>query len=282
METPSFISIIIPCYNHGEFIEKAVYSALEQTYPNKEIIIIDDGSNTQTKKVLQKMKPKIDLLITQKNQGVVIARNEGVRMAKGNYILTLDADDYFEPGFLEKAVKILDANKKVGIVTCWSSVENSSCEQTRISKPTGANAFEGLFHNNASASILFRKRCWEEVDGYDNNLSMGYEDWEFGIAIGKKGWEIHVIPEILFHYRNLPDSRNKKARKYYPEIRRYVYKKHKDLLVQNLDQTIENFLKEIEFKNKDLEGLKNSHSYKIGKTVFKTWHKLMSFFPGKS
>lgn len=273
-------SIVIPCYNHAAYIEDAVNSAVSQTYFNKEIIVIDDGSNDETKKVLKRLEPKIDILITQENQGVVAARNNAIQKASGEYILTLDADDYFENSFLEKAVKILDNQAGTGMVTCWASILNEKGEQTRVSKPTGTDAFAGLFRNNASASLLFRKRSWEEVNGYDKKMNKGFEDWEFTIAVGKKGWSIFVIPEILFNYRNIPNSRNKMARTNYPKLRAYVYKKHKDLLTKNIETTIDLFLEEIESKNIQIKQLRTSRSYRIWKT-FKQIHTKFNNILGK-
>lgn len=275
------VSIIIPCYNDGEFIEKAIISASDQTYGNKELIVIDDGSDKRTKEILNSLALKIDKLITQDNQGVIVSRNNAIKLAKGQYILTLDADDYFEPAFLEKAVKILESNQNVGMVTCWFSVINEKGEQTRISKPTGASAFKTLFKNNAPASLLYRKQCWEEVKGYDENLKKGYEDWEFNIAVGKKGWKVHVIPEILFIYRNRKASRNKQARNFYTEIRKYTYKKHKELLVKNIDQSIELFINESASKQKRIKELRNSRSYLTGELFTKPLRKLRSLFFNK-
>ncbi|MDR5589705.1 glycosyltransferase family A protein [Christiangramia sp. SM2212] len=272
------VSVVIPCYNHEKYVLGAIESAIYQTYKDKEIIVVDDGSNNDTKKVLAKLSDQINILITQENQGVVIARNNGIEKASGEYILTLDADDYFEPGFLKKAVGILDNNSDVGMVTCWTSIEDSSGKLTRVSKPTGANAISGLFKNNGTASMLFRKICWEEVGGYDRELAKGFEDWEFGIAIGKQGWKMKVIPEILLHYRNLPNSRNKNARSHYSEIRKYVYKKHKDLLATDIDFTLEQLLLEIKSKDDEIKRLKSSRLYKIEKILNRINRKFKFIF----
>ena len=101
------ISIIIPCYNDAKYIEQSVNSALNQTYSNKEVIVVDDGSNVETKQILKKLEPKLIKLITQENKGQSTARNVGINAAKGEYILTLDSDDYFEPTFLEKLFPVL-------------------------------------------------------------------------------------------------------------------------------------------------------------------------------
>lgn len=267
------VSVIIPCYNDFLYIEQAVRSAIDQTYPFKEIIVIDDGSDKQTKEVLKKLEHNIDTLITQENLGVIEARNRAINLSKGKYILTLDSDDYFEPSFLLKAVKILENNENVGMVTCWINIRDEKGNKLRIDKPTGGNAFSAMFFNNAPASLLFRKRCWQMVNGYDENLKNGYEDWEFNIAVGKLGWEVHVIPVPLFNYTKRIKSRSKVARNYYNEIRNYTFQKHHDLLSNNINQTIYYLLSEIEKKNRLIHNLRNSRSYKLWKVFVKPFRK---------
>ena len=96
MDKTKLVSIIIPCYNDWQFVEQAVDSVLKQTYSNIEIIVVDDGSDSETKTVLKRIEPKITKLIAQENQGQSVARNVGIQESKGQYILTLDSDDFFE------------------------------------------------------------------------------------------------------------------------------------------------------------------------------------------
>ncbi len=117
----SKVSVVIPCYNHGEYLDQAVESVLEQTFQDFEIIIVDDGSTDQSTIDLLKgyNKPKTYVIRTD-NQGLASARNNGIKEAKGKYILPLDADDKIGKEYLEKAVKILDENDDIGIVYCES------------------------------------------------------------------------------------------------------------------------------------------------------------------
>lgn len=268
------VSIIIPCYNDVQYISRAVKSALGQTYSNTEIIVIDDGSDEETKRILKKIEPSIDKLITQENTGVVMARNRAIHDAKGEYILTLDSDDFFEPSFLEKGVAILDQKEKVGMVTCWVAIRDDQWEKIKVAKPSGSDASRGIFYNSATGSILFRKLCWVEVDGYDENLWMGNEDWEFNIAITKNGWRIEVIPEVLFNYQQKKKSRNSTAKGYQKQIREYTFKKHQDLLVQNIENSIDYFLEEIDLRERQIAKLKNSKDYEVGKSFLAPFRKI--------
>ena len=257
------VSIIIPCYNDVRYIRDAVDSASAQTYSSKEIIVVDDGSNKETKAVLKEIGSKIDQLITQENQGVVVARNNAIKFARGKYILTLDSDDFFDEDFLEKAVLILNENPKVGMVTCHARIieENG---KIHIQIPNGENYNKAIFRNNVYASLLFRKNCWEEVNGYDLNMSKGFEDWEFNISVSKAGWGIHVINEPLFNYRLKKQSRNTEAKKHQKELRRYVFNKHRDIAINNFDETINFFLNEIEDLKEINREYENCYSYKLG------------------
>ena len=99
------VSIIITCYNDVQYVEQAIDSAINQEYTNKEIIVVDDGSNDETTALLKSIEYKISNLILQENLGQSVARNNGIRVSTGEYILILDSDDYFESTFCDKALE---------------------------------------------------------------------------------------------------------------------------------------------------------------------------------
>ena len=113
------VSVIIPCYNLGEYIDEAVESVINQTYQDLEIIIVNDGSTDELTNHLLSgyTRPKTRVLITP-HQGVAAARNTGIKESQGEYILPLDADDKIGIGYVDEAVKILDSDSSVGIVYC--------------------------------------------------------------------------------------------------------------------------------------------------------------------
>jgi glycosyltransferase involved in cell wall biosynthesis len=116
----SMLSVVIPCYNDHLYVEQAVDSALAQTWPYKEIIIVDDGSFDRTKKVLSELESDNIKIFTQKNRGVSAARNMGIQKASGKFILVLDSDDYFELNFIEKAIPIIKESSDIKIITCYA------------------------------------------------------------------------------------------------------------------------------------------------------------------
>ena len=113
------VSVVIPCYNQGAFIDDAVNSVLAQTFSDFEIIIVNDGSTDATTNALLERysRPKTTVIHTE-NQGVCAARNTAIKAAAGKYILPLDADDKIEPTYLEKAVNVFDNHPETGVVWC--------------------------------------------------------------------------------------------------------------------------------------------------------------------
>jgi len=276
MYSNTLISIIIPCYDDAKYIEQSVYSALNQTYPNKEIIVVDDGSNIETKVILKKLEPNIAKLITQENQGQSTARNVGIKEAKGDYILVLDSDDYFDATFSEKAIAVFLENMEIKIVTCYANrihIEN----ETDVFKPQGGKIKDFLLYNCAMGSAMFRKFDWEEIKGYDQKMRQGFEDWEFYIRLLKKRGIAYVIPEPLFNYRLRNNSTTSKANIIKYELLKYIYCKHKDLYLTNYELFTTHLLSRIE--REEAERIKNSRrlEFVIGKTILKPFRWLKSF-----
>jgi glycosyltransferase involved in cell wall biosynthesis len=112
---PPKLSVIIASYNHQDYIAETLRSLEQQTYQDFEIIIVDDGSTDKTVEVAKNAQSRAQIY-TQKNQGVVAARNRGVSMAKGKYICFVDSDDVVLPERFEKQVAILDSNNELGLV----------------------------------------------------------------------------------------------------------------------------------------------------------------------
>lgn len=267
----NLVSIIIPCYNEDKYIEYAISSASKQTYSLKELIVVDDGSNKKTKDILDNLKGNIDVLITQENQGVVRARNNAIEIAKGEFILTLDADDYFELDFLDKAVNILNKFPEVGLVTCTTKIiDDKNRHTTQTPSGNGLLSDKKVIHyNNAFASALYRKKCWDDVNGYDENMNLGFEDWEFNISIAAKGWKVHVIKEQLFNYRNRRGSRNKTIGiENNINLVKYIYKKHRKLYIDNYDDTIDLLLEKLKQAR-----LSNVKKKKSGSSLIKLFKK---------
>lgn len=265
------VSIIIPCYNDVEYIEKSISSALTQDYQNIEVIVIDDGSNYRTKLKLKELESKISKLIIQENQGASVARNSGISKAKGKFILTLDSDDFFEESFCRKAVKIFNENANVKIVSCYANRFRG--ESNDIIRHENATIKEFLKYNNALGNAMFYKEDWETVGGYDEKMIYGYEDWEFFIRLLRSGGYSYIIPEVLFNYRLKEVSNSTIANNKKYELLKYIYLKHSDLYTENFEILIDHLLKRLEIAENSERKILNKLEYKIGYkiiTPFKT------------
>src|SRR5262249_15567431 len=120
-ESP-LVSVVIPSYNYGHFVTEAVDSALTQTYPNVEVIVVDDGSKDDTPQRLQRYCGRINY-IRQENRGLSAARIPGTAAAKGDFIALLDADDAFHPRKLELQMPFLTADRALALVATEAFVD---------------------------------------------------------------------------------------------------------------------------------------------------------------
>ena len=117
------VSVIMPCYNDGAFIEESVASVRGQTYSNTELIIIDDGSDdAHTLKILEQFKRDGVTVLHTDHLRPAGARNAGIRAATGKYILPLDSDDTIEPAYIEQAVAVMEKDETVGVVYCHADL----------------------------------------------------------------------------------------------------------------------------------------------------------------
>lgn len=237
MENIPFISVIIPCYNDGKYLIETVDKVKQQTFQNFEIIIVNDGStDLETLKILDQIPSRGVTVLHKANGRMSSARNYGVKHAKGTIIAALDADDYFHPSFFQKALDVLKGNENIAVVSSYIQMFG---EFKKVSKPRGGDAYNFLFSSQCPACAMVRKSCWDEVGGYDEEMKNGYEDWEFYIRITKKGWTIHIIPEILFYYRQTRKSTHKNfTLPNRSQLVNYLVDKHKDWYIEKLKELI--------------------------------------------
>ncbi len=198
-KTAPTVSVVIPCYNHGEFLSDAISSVRRQTYTDYEIIIVDDGSDEpETVRVLDENPFIGTKIIRTENKGPSSARNTAIENALGRYILPLDADDLIESTYLEKAVKVLDCREDVGIVYCKGTYFGAKTDSWDLPDYSLQSMLQG---NAIFVTALFRRCDWEAVGGFKSDLTMGYEDYDFWLSIIGSGREVYQIPEALFRYR---------------------------------------------------------------------------------
>ena len=195
------VSVIIPCYNQAQFAEEAILSALHQTYPNIEIVCINDGSTDNSAEVIQKLAQKYKQIVffdEKENRGVIASRNIAINAAAGEYILPLDADDTIEPEYIEEAVKVLDNNPDIGIVYSKARLFGIKNKEWKLPDYSKSHI---LYSNCIFVSALFRKKDFIALGGYKEYMKDGYEDWDLWLSFVENGFNVHRINKILFNYR---------------------------------------------------------------------------------
>jgi O-antigen biosynthesis protein len=203
-ETEPLVSIVIPCYNYGEFVEETLRSAVDQTFTGVEIIVVeggsDDGSTRQKVRDLEVSNPGVRFLYREERHFVGDNRNFGIAAARGRYICCLDADDKLDAIYIEVAVFLAEA---FGYGLVYSSVRRLGTGEVlwRV-KDTSIDQIE--YYNDLPVPSLYRHSDWELVGGYrDWGLGEQYvsEDWDFWIRILALGRSTRAISEPLFEYR---------------------------------------------------------------------------------
>ncbi|NMO20672.1 glycosyltransferase [Pyxidicoccus fallax] len=202
------VSFLVPYYNMGRYLPETLRSIRAQTLTDYEIVLVDDGSTDSESRALLDTLHAPDLRIVRKrNGGLSSARNAGLRVARGRYILPLDPDDLIEPTFLEKAVAVMEATPGLGYVTSLVAYFRESPENVVGGWiPSGLDR-DALWVVNAASTCtaLMERRLLEALGGYDEWLT-AFEDWDVFSRMAERGLTGMVIPEPLFLYRRRSDS----------------------------------------------------------------------------
>ena len=192
------ISVIVPCFNSGKTLRRAIESIKNQTWEKKEIILVNDGSNdNETLEILNSYKnDSVVKLINQNNKGLSSARNQGVINSKGDYLFFLDSDDWIEENILEELFLNIKSDKKYAYAFTDCLLEGES----RGTRKKIFNLFEQMFINQIPYSIFISRNVFIENGFYDENMRLGYEDWELNIRLASRKLYGKRVSKPLFHY----------------------------------------------------------------------------------
>lgn len=223
----SLVSVIIPCYNQAHYLAEAVESVVNQTFTAWEIIVVNDGSPDDTKGAFQQLVnrwPKHVLRYLEKpNGGLADARNAGIAIARGKYILPLDADDKLHPEMLAKTVSLLETRPDISIAYTDLVHFGAVNGIVRASEFDFAKLCQ---NNQLNYCSLYRRELWTVVGGYHSNMLWGYEDWDFWIGCGERGFKAKRIPEPLLLYRVKNSSMYTTAVQHDRELRAQIVLNH--------------------------------------------------------
>jgi glycosyltransferase involved in cell wall biosynthesis len=218
----SLLSVIIPYYNLGAYLDEAVNSVLNSTYKSIELIIVNDGSSDrQSIEKLEKYRDhKVIRVLDKKNTGLADTRNIGADAAKGSFIAFLDADDTVAPTYYDKAIKILERYENVHFVGAWTQYFGNS----KVIWPTFNPEPPLILTHNCinSSSLVYKTKAFLGFGKNDPDFKIGLEDYESIISMKAAGLNGVAIPEVLFNYRVRSNSmiRNSNA-----EVRADYYNK---------------------------------------------------------
>lgn len=198
------ISIIIPTFNRGDFLLRAITSVLAQTYRNYELLIIDDGSTDNTHELLSPLIESKEIkYYKQENLGVSNARNFGVINSVGELVTFLDSDDEWLPGKLQEQINFLIVNPQIRIVygeELWIR-RGTRVNQKAIHKKTGGRIFKACIEQCliAPSSVMLQRSLFDEMNGFDNAFVV-CEDYDLWLKISSI-YEIGFItnPLIIKH-----------------------------------------------------------------------------------
>lgn len=189
------VSVGVPCYNYGRYLDFCLKSLFNQTYRKIQIIVVDDHSIDNTPQVVRKYGDKIEYVRHRVNQGNVATYNHTIELAKGKYFTLLSADDGLLPTCIERSVAILKKYPKVGLVYTAVKIINEKNEVTRVYEPRqkesyiGDNADFNMLLTNwdfvPAPGALMRTKIFAEVGGYDSHFPV-VNDWDMWLKISQR------------------------------------------------------------------------------------------------
>lgn len=208
------VSVVIPAYNCDRYLAEAIDSVLAQTEQDYELIVVDDGSTDRTQQILQTYRNQalnIDLrTVCQLNQGVAIARNHGIELARGKWIAFLDADDVFLPNKLAAQVAIAQSNLDVGIVhSGWQRISTTGEILMQVEPwqqiPTLDLESWLRWKPVLPSAMLFRRDWLERAGGFDPRFPPA-EDTELVLRLARMGCRSIWLPQVTVRYRQHENS----------------------------------------------------------------------------
>jgi len=191
------VTVVIPCYNNGEEIIRSISSIQKQSYSNTQIILVNDGStDAKTLSLLSSLQDKVEIVEHATNRGLPAARNSGFAAASGDFVLFLDADDWYDSRSIGAMVSV--ATEASGDFFIFS---NMMLEGSRTGiNPRPYRPYSQLMRNGLPYSIMVPRLSLDPSRLYDINLTQGLEDWDLNLRLISENFKPLQIELPLFHY----------------------------------------------------------------------------------
>lgn len=252
------VSVIIPCYNQGLFLEETLQSVLAQNFENWECILVNDGSEDNTEEISKSysLKDSRFKYFYKENGGLSTARNFGILKSTGDFILPLDSDDKIASDYISLAVAILESKPNVKVVYGRAEYFGKRKGEWVLEE----YSFEKLLGTNLIyCSGVYRRSDYDQTKGYNQNMKFGFEDWDFWISLLEDGGDVYQIDRVMFFYRirhaSMARSLDTEKIKY---LRIQLYNNHKSAYSRFLLNPVNSF---------EYASIFNSIEYKIGKKL---------------
>ncbi len=229
----ALVTIGMPYYNLGQYLDDALASLAAQTYPALEILIIDDGSTEPESReafhAAQARYPQFRFL-SQPNSGIGATRNRALAEARGKYFLPMDADNIARPDMVERFVAALERHPDVAAMSCYFLAFRDSRDIAASAfaysyRPTGGPHVLACLKNvYGDGNALFRTEALRAVGGFETDRDTSYEDWEAFVKLVHAGNRLDVVPDFLFYYRHRDASFSRatdRVRNHQRVLRRY-------------------------------------------------------------
>jgi glycosyltransferase involved in cell wall biosynthesis len=273
LTTFPLISIIVPCYNQGKYLNECLESVLMQDYKKWECIIVNDGSidNTSALAAAWKKRDNRFKYIEQVNGGLSSARNTGINFSIGDLILPLDADDKITKNYIDEAVRLFTTLPNLKLVYCKAHLFGNEDLEWKLSSYTYKNL---LIENMIFCSSIYKKTDFLRIKGYDEELKNGLEDWDFWIRLLDSDALVMQLPIIGFYYRIRNSSMHKKllaSGQLFNSLKTKIFVKNIIIYEQNFSQ-IHSILREYGYLKKFEQKIKYTFLYR-------TYSLLKSSFP---
>jgi glycosyltransferase involved in cell wall biosynthesis len=203
------ISVVIPAYNAAKTIKSTLESVLSQTYPDFELIVINDGSQDATLDIVSQFEDQRIKVFSYENSGPQKSRNRGLSQAAGEYISFIDADDLWTPDKLEQQLQTFEADLQASVVYSWSDEIDERDTVTRSGQRSTLEGvvFEALLKHNflgSGSNPLIRKQALSDVGGFDPSILAG-QDWDMWLTLAAH-YAFAVVPQVQVFYRKSSGS----------------------------------------------------------------------------